>query len=220
MERAAFFDLDRTLLDCNSATLWMRHEWDEGNVGVRQLAQASWWLLRYSLGHGGMEHAFLQAVASLAGKEEARMAERTRAWFEGQVRHRLRRGARDAIRRHREQGDRLVIATSSSPYAAGSALEAFAFDDYVCTTFEVVDGRFTGRVAASAYGAAKAERVREWAEAHDIALERSAFYTDSMTDLALLEVVGEPVVVNPDRRLAREAVVRGWPVEDWGPCEP
>lgn len=214
--KAAFFDLDKTLLDVNSATLWVRHEWDAGRLSVRDVAWAGWYIAQYSLGRDALEHAFSDAVASLAGQEEALLEARTRRWFEDRIAHRLRPGAREAVERHRAAGDRLVVATSSSRYAGEAAVRAFGLDDLVCSLFEVRDGLFTGKVEASCYGAAKADRVAEWAERNGVDLGRSAFYTDSATDAALLERVGEPVAVNPDRRLLRLASSRGWKVVDWG----
>jgi HAD superfamily hydrolase (TIGR01490 family) len=213
----ALFDLDRTLVDVNSARLWIRHEWDQGQLTTRQLGWATWWLLKYSLGFGrDMVDAYQQAVATLKGREEAELARQTREWFDERVRGHLRPGARAALARHREAGDLLVVATSSSTYAAGAARDAFGLDEIICTVFEVVEGRFTGSVAVSAYGDAKADRVREWAEDRGIDLDRCTFYTDSMSDLAALEIVGNPVVVNPDRRLERVARERGWEIVDWG----
>jgi len=218
--RIALFDLDRTLLDINSGTLWLRHEWSEGNIGVRDAMWAGWWLMKYSLGIGeGMDAAYREAVRTLRGEPETRIVERTQAWFDEQVRHHLRPGASEALERHREAGDRLVLATTSSPYEARAAMEAYGLDDFVSTVFEVVDGVFTGEVSEPAWGANKAKRVEEWAERGGHDLERAVFYTDSMTDLTLLERVAEPVCVNPDRRLQRIAVERGWPIVDWGTAE-
>jgi len=215
--RVALFDLDRTLVDLNSARLWIRHEWDHGNLTSRQLARASWWLFKYSLGFGrDMQEAYREAVATLAGREEADLDRQTRDWFDDRVRPHLRPGARSAIARHREAGDVLVVATSSSTYAAAAARDAFGLDETICTAFEVVDGRFTGAVASSAYGDDKADRVREWVAEHGAGLEACTFYTDSMSDVALLEIVGKPIAVNPDRRLARRARERGWTIVDWG----
>lgn len=176
----------------------------------------AWWLLKYSLGNYELTEAYRSAVAKLRGEEEKEIAERTRAWFEQYVEHRLRPGALQALKEHRQAGDRLILATSSSPYIASCAQRAFGLDDSISSVFEVEDGRFTGEVLSMALGAAKADRAREWALVNDVNLKKCTFYTDSMTDLALLEEVGSPVVVNPDRPLAKLAKTRGWGVEDWG----
>jgi HAD superfamily hydrolase (TIGR01490 family) len=212
----AFFDLDRTLIDCNSGRLWLAYEWRGGRLRTSEVLTGAWWLLKYSLGNHELSGAYTSAVQKLAGEEESVIAGRTRCWFDDHVERRLRPGALLALKRHREAGDTLVLATSSSPYAAACAQRAFGLDDVISSTFEVSDGRFTGRVVSMALGEAKAELAREWAGANGVELKDCTFYTDSMTDRALLEEVGHPVVVNPDRPLARLARSRGWPIEDWG----
>ena len=217
MNSAALFDLDRTLLDCNSGRLWVQNEWREGRVSMGRAIWAGWWLGRYSLGMDeGLDRVFETAAQSLRGEEEALFEKRVRQWFDTEVCHRLRPGARAALERHRAAGEPLVLATTSSRYAGRAACECFGLDDLVCTTFEVVDGHFTGRILASALGARKADRAEEWAAGKGVELRDCSFYTDSNSDLALLERVGRPVAVNPDRALARTARERGWEIVDWG----
>lgn len=213
----ALFDLDRTLLDCNSGRLWVSAEWRDGRLRPRDVAWASWWLARYSLGLGsGLEAVFEAAVATLGGTAEDELRARTDRWFDGEVAPRVRPGGLAALQTHREAGDRVVLATSGSWYSALAAQRLWGFDDLISTEFEVVDGRFTGRIAAHAYGRAKADRVASWAAQHDVDLTGSTFYTDSFTDLDLMEAVDVPVAVNPDHRLARVARARGWSIQDWG----
>lgn len=215
--RAALFDLDRTLLDCNSGGLWVLHEWRRGVLRTRDLAWAGYWLGRYHLGMGaGLERVFEDAARSVAGVPEAELEARVHAWFATEVQHRLRPGGRAALEHHRQLGERLVLATSGSLYAARAATEEFGLDDVVCTRFEVVDGVLTGGVAELALGPAKADRAEEWARHTGIDLADCTFYTDSATDLALMERVGRPVAVNPDRALARICRERGWERVDWG----
>jgi len=214
--RVAFFDLDRTLIDCNSGHLWLRQEWRDGRISVRDAAWAVGVLGLYGLGIGDMESAFSSAVATLKGEEEERIAIRTRVWFAEQVRHRIRPGAISALDAHRRAGHHLVVATTSSVYAAQEAASAYGLQDIVCSRFEVKDGVFTGKLASSAYGANKLRRAEEWAATHGIPLAECAFYTDSVSDVTLLEQVGYPAVVHPDRKLRQIALQRRWPILDWG----
>lgn len=213
----AFFDLDRTLIDCNSGRLWVQSEWSAGRLGLREVAWASWWMVRYSLGHdGGMEEAFARAVATLEDSEEQSFADLTDQWFAERVQERLRPGAAAALARHREAGDRTVVATSGTIYAARAAQRAFGLDDAIGTVLEVEQGRFTGRIAGMGYGAAKRTLVEDWAAREGVDLADCAFYTDSISDLPLLEAVGQPVIVHPDSGLSRVARERGWQVVEWG----
>ena len=217
---AALFDLDRTLIDCNSGRLWIASEVRDGRMSYRDAAWGAGWMLAYSIGYADIDEVYGKAVATLSGEQEDELRRRTHTWFSARVQHRLRPGAAEALARHRARGDRLVLATSSSLYAAEAARDAFGLDDVICTRFEVRDAVFTGRIASSAFGDHKAERAAEWAEGAGVRLGSCAFYTDSVSDAALMRRVGRPVAVNPDPRLTRMARARGWEVVDWGAAPP
>lgn len=213
----ALFDFDKTLIDVNSGHLWLRAELRAGRVGARDALWAIYWFLRYSAGHErGLDQAFARAVATYRGTPDEELASRSRAFFARSLRHRLRPGAEAAIERHRAAGHRVALASSTTQYLADEAMKAWGLELAACTRIEVTAGRVTGRVAASALGTNKTARVLEWAAANDVNLADVTFYTDSATDADLLDRVGSPVVVHPDRRLRAIAAARGWPVEHWG----
>ena len=181
------------------------------------VAWGSWWMMRYHLGLGsGLTDVFERAVMTLEGMEESLLDERTRIWFDKEIRDRIRVGAKTALERHRQAGDRLVLATSASVYEAKCASEAWGLEPGISTHFEVKEGCFTGRIASFAFGDFKCDRVVEWAEDQEVDLKTAYFYTDSTTDLALMDRVGRPVAVHPDRKLLALARRRGWPVQHWG----
>jgi phosphoserine phosphatase len=178
--------------------------------------RAGWWLTRYALGEADLDAALDHAARVYTGLPVAEMEARVAAWFDREVRHRLRPGAADALARHRAAHTPLVLATTSSQFVARAAREAFGLDDAVMTQLGVDGDRLDGTIARSAFGPHKLRGCREWAAARGIALRDCAFYTDSASDLPLLEEVGHPVVIDPDRKLRRIAAARGWPTEDWG----
>lgn len=212
----AFFDLDRTLLDINSGHLWLLEEFRNGRIRFRQAASAVWWLSRYALGDYNLDAAVERAALLYAGFPADEMEQIVTRWFDKHVKHRLRPGAREAIQRHRGAGDLVVLATTSSQFAAACARTAFDLDDAVSTSVSIVDGRLDGTIAASAFGRHKLARCEAFAHAKEVSLSDCTFYTDSASDLPLLERVGRPVVVHPDRRLRVIATTRGWPIQDWG----
>ncbi|MFK7928261.1 MAG: HAD family hydrolase [Myxococcota bacterium] len=217
MARVALFDLDRTLIDVNSGSLWLRHEMRQGRVRWRDAAWASWWFTRYHLGlGGGLDDAFAEAVRNYRHMKTEDLSAASHDFFQNQVRSRLRPGAARALQKHRDNGDRIALASSTTQYLAEQASKAWNMELAAYTTLEVVDGELTGEITALALGEHKTSRALEWAEAQGIDLSTAAFYTDSFTDLDLMERVGEPVAINPDRRLRRAALQRGWRVEDWG----
>jgi HAD superfamily hydrolase (TIGR01490 family) len=201
----AFFDLDRTILAVNSATLWIRREMREGNIGRLQAARAAWWMAKYHMGIADIEDAIESAIASLEDELEEEIAARTLRFWDEEVLATIRPAAREAVTAHRDKGEQVVLLTSSSPYLSRPATEELGLDAYLCNSFEVVDGRFTG----------KANRPLCFGPGKVVELEACSFYTDSFSDLPFLERVGKPVIVDPDPRLKRHARNMGWPVADW-----
>lgn len=201
---AAYFDLDGTLITANSGRLWMMHEQRAGRIRKRDVVRGLGYLLGYHFGAIDLVRAFEQAGGSLKGTPEALMRDRTQQFFDSEVRAHEAKRAREVIAMHRSLGHRLVMLTSSSSFQAECATAFFELDDAIGTSFEVRDGVLTGKVDAPlCYAAGKVVLAERHAREHDIDLDRSYFYTDSITDLPMLERVGQPRVVNPDPRLER-----------------
>jgi len=212
---AAFFDLDGTLITVNSGRLWIQREFRLGRLRKREVAMGMLYLAAYRFGIVDMKRAFEAAGGSVRGLPEATLRDWTREFYDADVRKHAAVGAADLIDRHRLQGHRLVLITTSSAWQAEIACEHFGLDDAFGTRFESEVGVLTGRVVPPlSYGPGKVELAERYAREHEIDLARSYFYTDSITDLPMLERVGEPRVVNPDPRLSRLARRRGYPVID------
>jgi HAD superfamily hydrolase (TIGR01490 family) len=213
---AAFFDLDGTLLSANSGSLWMAREWRHGRISPLQAVQGVFYLAAYRLGVVDMEKVTIKALETVKGEQESLLRQWTRQWFEQEVIPHVAPRAPETVRRHRDEGHRLVLLTSSSVYESEAATEHFGLHDFLCMRYEVRDGRFTGDVVRPiCFGAGKVHHAEKLAARHGISLEESYFYTDSITDLPMLLRVGHPRAVNPDYRLRRRARREGWPILDW-----
>jgi HAD superfamily hydrolase (TIGR01490 family) len=217
MRRAALFDMDRTLVRKETASLYVRFQRERGEATLRDLAQVLYWVAQYTLGVIDAQAVARRAIAGYAGTEERFVRERCDEFFRTKVvRHVADRG-REAIARHRANGDLIAIVTGATPYIAGPLGRLLGIEHVLASELEVdAQGRFTGRPKGTlCIGEGKVVRALALAEAEGFRLEDAAFYTDSLTDLPLLERVREPVAVNPDPRLRRLARRRGWRVERW-----
>jgi len=214
----AFFDLDKTLISRNSASLWIRSELRGGHITRRIALRGMGYIVQYHLGMTQMEHALRYAVSILTGLREADIVARTRAFYEAEVAQLYRPGAREAVERHRAAGDRLVLCTTSSSYLSEAVCAELDLETALCNRFEVDDdGRYTGRAFEPlCFGPGKVALAQRWLVQNGERLEDAVFYSDSTSDLPMLEAVAHPVVVNPDVRLRRVARRRGWSLEDWG----
>ena len=207
--------MDYTLVDANTATMYMRFLRREGLATRRAVARVMWWSIRYRLGLLDLRTVVGRIVADAAGDLESETRERCERWYVQDVRRFVAPAGRAAVERHRALGHTLVLLTGNSPYISAPLAADLGIEHVLCTRLEVdpADGRFTGRLPPPfAYGQGKVELAEGLAGQIGLDLSRSAFYTDSFTDMPMLLRVGEPIVVNPDARLAREATVRDWPV--------
>jgi HAD superfamily hydrolase (TIGR01490 family) len=215
--RAALFDMDRTLIRTDTATLYTRYRRDRGEASWRDGMRVAWWLLQYTAGVIDAQRVARQALADFRGKREDWMITSCEEWFQGYVLKHVCEGGREAVRRHREAGEFVAIVTGATPYAAKPLARELGIEHVVCTELEVDEaGCFTGELKEPmCYGSGKIELACRIAEQHGFALEEATFYSDSITDLPMLERVRTPVCINPDARLKRIASRRGWRVERW-----
>ena len=215
--RAALFDMDRTLIRKDTASLYTRYRRDRGEATARDAFRVGWWMLQYTLGVMNAERVAERALRSFRGRAEASLIEEGKACFRHYILSHLSQAARDAVEHHRERGELLVIVTGAAKYVAQPLAEELGMDHVVCSELGVDEvGAFTGEVMRPlCYGAGKIDLTRRLAEQEDFRIEEATFYSDSITDLPLLECVEHPVAVNPDRRLRWIAQKHGWPVKAW-----
>jgi HAD superfamily hydrolase (TIGR01490 family) len=212
---AALFDMDRTLLDTSSALLYVRYLRRIGQIGRRQVAQVIGWTLLERLGLLDMQRLVERLVTTASGDNEPEIKQLCDRWFaEDVVTHVTDRG-RQRLAEHQAQGHVLGIVSASTQYAVGPLAAHLGIPgQYVSTHLESQGGRLTGRIVPPlCHGEGKVVWAERFAAEHDVDLSASYFYTDSITDLPLLERVGYPVAVNPDPKLQRLAKQRAWPIE-------
>jgi len=213
---AALFDMDRTLVKKDTARLYTRYRRDRGEATWRDAVQVGYWAIQYTLGVIDAPSVARKALAEFRGTEERVLLEACDAWFKEYVLEHVQVEGRAAVARHRAEGHLVAIVTGATKYAAGPVARELGIEEVVCSELELEAGRLTGRIVEPlCYGAGKLERARQLAERTGFELAESSFYSDSITDLPLLEAVRYPQVVNPDARLRRAAKQRGWPIHVW-----
>ncbi len=214
--RAALFDLDRTLVRTDTATLYTRYERRIGAATRADAVKVAWWLLQYGLGVLDAPKIVGKVLSKYAGMEEREMRRRSEEWYGEYVVPHIAEAGRRAVARHHARGDLVAIVTSATPYAADPLAAELGIEHVLCNRLEVQDGRFTGElVPPFCYGAGKVDCAEALAREQGFELGEAYFYSDSITDLPLLERVGTAVCVNPDLRLRRVALERGYRIERW-----
>ena len=213
---AAFFDLDKTVIARASMVAFGRPFYRHGLISRRLLLRGLWGQLVYL--HVGADEA------RLARMRESVLA-LTQGWQQTQVRRIVREAlsevvtpiiyaeALELIDQHRAAGRRVFIVSASPEEIVQPLAEHLGVDEAIASRAQLDDdGCYTGQMEFYAYGPHKAEAMRDVAGREGIDMSASWAYSDSATDLPMLEVVGHPVAVNPDRDLLRVARERDWDV--------
>jgi HAD superfamily hydrolase (TIGR01490 family) len=212
---AAFFDLDKTVIAKSSALAFGRPFYDGGLLNRRAVLKSSYAQFVY-LVNGADENQM--------SKMRDYLTEQCKGWEVEQVRQIVAETLHDLIdpiiydeaaaliEEHRAAGRDVVIVSSSGEEVVSAIGELLGVDRVIATRMVVKEGRYTGEIEFYAAGPNKATAIAELAEAEAYDLAASYAYSDSITDAPMLECVGHPTAVNPDRGLRRLAAERGWPV--------
>ncbi|HVE97681.1 MAG TPA: HAD-IB family hydrolase [Mycobacteriales bacterium] len=218
MAGAAFFDLDKTVIAKSSTLAFGRPFYQGGLVNRRAVLKSSY-------------AQFVYLIAGADADQMDRMRDYLKrlcaGWDVQQVRDIVEETLHDLIdplvydeavsliEEHRAAGRHVVIVSSSGEEVVAPIAEMVGADRAIATRMVVADGKYTGEIEFYAYGPHKAEAITALAAEQGWDLAECYAYSDSMTDLPMLEVVGHPVAVNPDKALRRVALDRGWEVRDF-----
>jgi len=210
---AAFFDMDKTIIDENSGSVYMKSRFERGEIGGWDLAKGLGAYLQYKLGVLDLVTWIQSMAREYEGRSEAELLVEAGWLFEAAIARCIYPEAVQRIEEHRAQGHVVCIVSGSTRFVVEPLAQHLGVEHTVFTQLEVEDGRMTGQVIEPlCFEEGKVFWLRRFIEEQRIELAKSFFYTDSVTDIPLLELVGYPRVVNPDPRLYRAAVRRGWPV--------
>lgn len=219
LKTAAFFDLDKTIIAKSSMLAFSKTFRKHGLLNRRALIQA----------------AYAQVVFQMVGANENKMEklrgialELTKGWNHDHVKHLVSETMHDVvvpiiyddalelIEKHKSQND-LVFVVSSAPMEVVEPIaKHLGVTDFIATTSRLDEnGNYSGELEFYSYGSFKPQAVLRLAEEHNIDLKNSYAYSDSITDVPLLECVGFPVAVNPDKELLRIAKDRDWQIESF-----
>src|SRR3954454_19947298 len=212
---AAFFDLDKTLMEGSSALHFVRAAYKAGTLSKRDLVSSAWNNLRFRLNGSTDEQTDelrRRVLESIAGQRVVDLARLGPDVLAGVLPLMYDQMLREAWA-HQDAGRPAYIVTAASQELAETLARVIVFEGGIGVRSEVRDGVYTGRPAGPfTYREGKARAIRELAQAEGIDLEQSYAYSDSESDLPMLRAVGHPVAVNPDGPLMKVARQEGWEV--------
>lgn len=212
---AAFFDLDRTIIGGSSLFIFGLAAWRNGMMPTQQLLNDLRSAVAFKLTGGSDERTVAvrdRTLNAIAGVEVSQLTV-LGDQITPKLLEEVRSESKGLIDLHHDAGrDTYIVSASPIEIVEGFA-KAVGMTGAIGTVAEVVDGVYTGGLAAPfCYGEGKADAISKLAAQRGYDLRLSYGYTDSISDLPMLEIVGHPVAVNPDSGLAAVAYQRGWPI--------
>lgn len=212
---AAFFDLDKTIIAKSSALAFSREFQAGGLITRRAMLRSAYAQFVFFI--GGADHDQMDKMRQfmsqlVVGWDVATVREIVTDTLLTTMEPLVYDEAVSLIEEHRLAGHDIVIVSASGSEVVEPIGQMLGADRVIATRLEIVDGCYTGEIEYYAYAEEKARAMRELAEQVGYDLAECSAYSDSITDVHMLEVVGHPYVVNPDKELRRIAVEREWPV--------
>ena len=213
--QAAFFDLDKTIIARSSVFAFSRPFYAGGLINRRVVLRSAYAQFVFLL--GGADHDQMEKMRQF-------LSQMVTGWSVDTVREIISDAlhhiveplvydeAVSLIEEHHLAGRDVVIVSASGAEMVEPIGELLGADAVIASRLEVAEGRYTGSIEFYAYAANKAEAIRQLAQRRGYDLAGSYAYSDSMTDVHMLEVVGHPHAVNPDKELRRVARDRDWPI--------
>ncbi|WIM67941.1 HAD family hydrolase [Corynebacterium breve] len=220
---AAFFDLDKTIIATSSAFAFGKEFMNSGMITKQEAFEL--YLAKTSYMFTGMSGEQMdttrdQLASMIAGWSVDDVRKVTAETMHNVVTPAIYAEARELIAFHKAAGHDIIIVSASASHLVEPIAAELGVTKVVATEAEVVDGKFTGRITKYVKGPAKAEAITELAESHAFDLANSFAYSDSATDIPMMEKVGHPVAVNPDRAMKKHALEQGWEIRAFKHPEP
>ncbi|MDO5700153.1 MAG: HAD family hydrolase [Bowdeniella nasicola] len=212
---AAFFDLDKTILAKSATLALFRPLLDAGLISRTDVARSAHAQLTYHFldaDHDRSERVRARLSSLIEGWEASRFSEIVDESLAAHIEPEVYGEALDAISAHHAAGHDVVIVSASVEAIVRPIAAMLGADHVIASTLETLEGRYTGVISHYTYGPEKAVAMRALATERGWDLSECWAYSDSVTDLPMLQAVGHPVAVNPDKPLATHAQEHGWTI--------
>ena len=209
----AFYDLDHTILDGNSATHLVQQAYKQGVMTERQYRHAVWLSILYKLNIGEPTKVINRMLSWLNGLKEASIMKLSQEIFDHIIIETIRPEILESIREHRANSGKVVLLSSAATPICLPVTQFLELDEMICTQLESENGILTGHtIGKLVYGHEKKVRMLTYCREKEYNPREAWYYGDSHTDKYVMEAVGFPVAVSPDKKLLKIARRNNWPI--------
>ena len=212
----AFFDLDETIISKTSGSSIVRESYRRGIMGRRGLMKAAYLSMLYKTGFKNTLTIIHEMISWLAGFSEEAFLKLSSEVCSDILIPSIHNEVRDELTFHREQNAKVILLSSALKPICIQIADHLGMDDVICSELEVMGGLFTGRpLGRPCFEEEKAIRLMAYCKTSGADLEDTWYYGDSIADRHVLSVAGNPVCVNPDKKLRKIAEANKWKIYEW-----
>ncbi|MEN8228649.1 MAG: HAD-IB family hydrolase [Bacteroidota bacterium] len=209
----AFYDLDHTIFRGNSATCLVEEAQQRGVMTQKQYRQAIYLSIIYKLNFGNPTRMINRMLSWLKGLKEESIRNLCMEVFNDSLVETIRPEILVTLEKHRKQNGAVVLLSSASTPICEPVTKYLELDDVICTQLATENGILTGTTNGKlVYGIEKKHRMQSYCQEHGYDAKDAYYYGDSYTDYHVMEAVGNPVAVSPDRKLLKIATAKNWPI--------
>ncbi|MGW1441945.1 HAD family hydrolase [Serratia rhizosphaerae] len=213
----ALFDLDETLINEDSASMWIRWLVSQGFAPEELATQEQQLMQHYYQGKLSMEQYMQATLSPLAGRSVQTVAGWVARYIRRDILPRVYPAAHERLQWHRSRGDHILVISATGEHLVAPIAEQLGADGALAIGVEVDDGRFTGRTYGTmTYQQGKVIRLEAWLAQHPQRHFGQLYaYSDSLNDRPMLEYADHAAVINPDAELQTLAQQNGWEICRW-----
>ena len=217
----AFFDLDHTITGEISGNILAREAYKKGLMSHLDILHALWLLFLYKISLRDPVKIINEMAAWVKDVPETVFNKLSEEISRNVLIPAIYPEAIREIKMHKENGAGTVILSSTPASIGREMAKALDMDDIICSELEVNNEFLTGRsIGPLCFGEEKAVRMKKYCELKNCTAKDSWFYGDSIADFPALSITGNPVCVNPDSKLRKKAIAKGWKIYYWSKKAP
>jgi len=208
----AFFDMDKTILSKNSGQLYYKYYYKKGEIGFMDFLKLLPIPILFAFGMLKLEYISRVLSDKYIGLTESEIYKKTQKWFDDFGHKFIREDLVEEIKKHRKNNAEIVLISASPRNLCYPLYDYLDMDELISTDLIIENDIFKGIQGKNVYGNVKVERAKEFLSGKNMKFEDIYFYSDSISDLPLLEAVGNPICVNPDKKLMKVAINKNWKI--------
>jgi HAD superfamily hydrolase (TIGR01490 family) len=213
MKELVIFDIDGTIVRGQSQRLFLKYLLSVHKIKLSFYLKLMMWFVLYKLGlvkdpKKPMEYAF----SFLKGKSVEEIASLAHEFFEKVLKENIYSDVLDIIKEHRSLGREVMLVSNAAEPIVKELALYLNVTQYICTTLEIEDGFYTGKIGDTVYGEHKTDMIEQFFKIHDWNLNTAWAYGDHLSDQSLLSIVKHPVATNPSSSLSKIAHKKHWPI--------